>query len=370
MADQLRSTKTIMRITSKQITWTITILLAVAIKVFSLFPAAVERYYSDGLYPVISKTQRILFGWIPFSIGDILYAIAIIALIRVLFQGIRRIRIKQFNKDYALLIIQRFIFVALIIYTLFNLLWGLNYNRIGIAQQLNLAPTKISDSDLVVVMNEIIQKVNQLDTPAHLSPNMTMKKRDLFKGSRKSYTELQKQNSLFIYSYASVKPSLYSYLGNYLGFTGYYNPFSGEAQVNTTVPEFILPFTTCHEIGHQLGYAKESEANFAGYLSATASNDPAFQYSAYFDLYLYGRRYVYLADSTRGRQMDSLLNPGVQRDIHILREFLNRHANPVEEVIDALYGQYLKANEQPSGKISYNEVIIWLIAYYRKYGKI
>ncbi len=69
---------------------------------------------------------------------------------------------------------------------------------------------------------------------------------------------------------------MYSYLGNYLGFTGYYNPFTGEAQVNTTVPLFVQPFTTCHEIGHQLGYAKENEANFAGYLAAKSSPDAGF----------------------------------------------------------------------------------------------
>jgi len=55
--------------------------------------------------------------------------------------------------------------------------------------------------------------------------------------------------------------------------------------VNTTTPVFTQPFTTCHEIGHQLGYAKENEANFAGYLSARSSRDPAFLYSVYFDLY-------------------------------------------------------------------------------------
>ena len=155
-----------------------------------------------------------------------------------------------------------------------------------------------------------------------------------------------------------------------MGFSGYYNPFSGEAQANTTVPLFIQPFISCHEIGHQLGYAKESEANFAGFLSASSSVDPVFRYSAYFDLYLYGRRYLYLADSTKGKQLDSALNPGVKKDIRELREFVKRHANPIEEIIDFVYGHYLKANEQPSGRVSYSEVIVWAIAFHKKYGRI
>jgi hypothetical protein len=28
------------------------------------------------------------------------------------------------------------------------------------------------------------------------------------------------------------------------------------------------------------------------------------------------------------------------------------------------YGHYLKANNQPAGKETYNEVVAWLIAYY------
>jgi hypothetical protein len=32
------------------------------------------------------------------------------------------------------------------------------------------------------------------------------------------------------------------------------------------------------------------------------------------------------------------------------------------------YGQFLKANNQPAGKRSYNEVVAWLVAYYKRYG--
>jgi hypothetical protein len=79
---------------------------------------------------------------------------------------------------------------------------------------------------------------------------------------------------------------LWGWLGNYVGFTGYYNPFTGEAQVNTTVPKFLQPFTASHEVAHQLGYAKEMEANFVGYLAASHSTDTLFRYSVYLDLFL------------------------------------------------------------------------------------
>ncbi len=138
--------------------------------------------------------------------------------------------------------------------------------------------------------------------------------------------------------------------------------------MNTTVPLFIQPFTTCHEIGHQLGYAKENEANFAGYLSAKSSQDALFRYSVYFDLYSYSRYYLFAQDSVAAEKLDAQLPPGIKADYRELREFVKKYRNPIEAVIDHLYGQYLKANNQPSGKLSYNEVVAWLVAYYKKYG--
>ena len=346
------------------------LLVTISIKIFSLFPDAVEQYYSNGVYPLISRAQRLLLGWIPFSIGDILYFIAGLYLLLKVVALIKVIVRKKMNSTYLLRTGKSVVCGILAVYIFFNVLWGLNYNRSGIAEHLGLTQQEIKAPDLLAVMEQIVVRLNELDSAARLNRQPLEKKRNLFEGSISSYTRLEKLNQRFHYSTPSVKPSLYSYLGNYMGFTGYYNPFSGEAQVNTTVPAYIQPFVTCHEIGHQLGYAKESEANFAGYLSASSSDNPAFRYSAYFDLYLYGRRYVYLQDSIQGKQLDSLLRPGVKKDIRDLRDFVKRHANPVEDFIDLVYGEYLKANEQPSGRVSYSEVIVWVIAYYKKHGKI
>ena len=344
--------------------------VAVLIKTFSLFPQAVEFYYSDNLYLLISKTQRIIFGWIPFSIGDIIYFSAGLYLLLKTIGFVKRVIHKQIDRQYFLQVGKKLLMIVLLVYILFNFLWGLNYNRIGIARQLQLRREEVLTPDLMHVMQEIVFRLNSLDSQAASNRFSLTRKKNLFTGSIMAYDTLSKVNELFSYSHPSVKPSLYSYLGNYMGFTGYYNPFSGEAQVNTTVPVFIQPFTTCHEIGHQLGYAKESEANFAGYLSASTSGNPSFRYSAYFDLYLYGRRYVYLLDSIKGKQLDNQLNPAVKDDIKYLRDFVRQHANPVERIIDRLYGQFLKANEQPSGRVSYSEVIVWVVAYYKKYGRI
>jgi hypothetical protein len=354
---------------SRKYSWIILLALFVFIKVFSLFPAAVERYYSGTVYPIITAVQRSVFGWLPFSAGDILYAVVAIWLVIKFFRFFRIIFRKKADRFFWLNGFRQAAFFALSVYVIFNLFWGLNYNRVGIAQQLDLQVEIYQKEDLLAVVDLLVEKINELDTLAQINRKYIAENKNLFSGAIESYDTLASYRRQFVYRRPSVKPSLYSYAGNYLGFTGYYNPFSGEAQVNTTVPVFVLPFTTCHEIGHQIGYAKESEANFAGFLSARSSTDPAFRYSVYFDMYLYSRRYLYNLDSNLLKSYDARLGAVVKEDYKALRIFWKKHENPVEQLVDLVYGQYLRANQQPSGKLSYSEVISWLIAYYKKYGK-
>ena len=344
-------------------------IISVAIKIFSLSSAAVENYYSTGLYPYISAVQRILLGWIPFSIGDLFYVFAGLYLIYHLTKLIKRVVRRRADKLYLKSVGLNLLTGVLAVYVVFNFLWGLNYNRRGIDFQLGFNSLEYSNEDLVNVTQLVASKMNELQPSAERTRRPLKKKSHLFNGAISAYNELSKK-TIIAYPYASVKPSIFSYLGNYLGFTGYYNPFSGEAQVNTTTPLFIRPFTTCHEIGHQLGYAKESEANFAGYLSAASSKDSSFLYAVYFEMFAYSARYLYYADSNALKQISQQLSPGVKDDIRELREFYLSYTNPVETAIDRLYSEYLKANEQPTGKMSYSEVVAMLIAYYKKNGKV
>ena len=359
-----------MKFTRQHIHWIVPVVLAMAIKVFSLFPAAIERYYAEGIYPVISTIQRVLFGWLPLSFGDVLYGLAILYLIIWIVRSVKALIKRRVTWSSFFRGISSTIKVFLWIYILFNFFWGLNYNRLGIGHQLQLKPSEYNVMELQAVLNITIEKLNALADTALKERNLFNKKRLLFKRGKEAYTHVADNYPFLSYSISSVKPSIFSYLGNYLGYTGYYNPFTGEAQVNTTVPLFVQPFTCTHEIGHQLGYAKEMEANFVGYLAASHSNDIAVRYSVYFDLYVYAIRNLYVRDSTMAKSYAARLPQVAKQDVRELRAFFKKYENPFEPVIRKLYGQYLKANEQPQGILSYDEVLGWVIAYYRKFGTI
>lgn len=353
----------------RKITWISLIVLAAGIKILSWYPGAVEAGYSRGIYPVIARLQRVLFGWIPFSIGDIFYLAALIYLLYGLLRLIRRLIRREVGREWLLRCTRQIVFVLLWVYVLFNGLWGLNYNRLGIAEQLGLEVRPYSTAELSDLTGVIVDQLNDMYTlstthPADISHNSSLRA-----GAVRAYDSLASRDSRFAYHSPSVKTSLFSIPGAYIGFGGYYNPFSGEAQVNTVNPLFTQPYTTCHEIGHQLGYAKENEANFIGFLAARNSPDPAFQYSVYFDMYLYSIRELYVRDSSLAKSLRARLNPGIRQDVLALQRFNRRYANPLEPYIWRLYGRYLRANQQPHGIVTYSEVTAWLIAYAKKNGR-
>ncbi len=346
------------------------VVLAVSIHLFSLDPLLVESRYSTGIYPYIGRALRYLLGWLPFSLGDILYGAAILWLISKLFKGIRALFKKQVTRQSFFTGLVYALNGMLIIYISFNLLWGINYNRVGIAKQLGLKMEKYSTGDLEKMNEMLVEKVNASKRMLVDAKTGYPTKKELFSKISHAYREAEKKYLFLHYQPISLKPSVWSWVGNYMGFTGYYNPFTGEAQVNTLVPKFLQPFTTSHEVAHQLGYAKEMEANFVGYLAAASSNDTLLHYSVYLDLFMYSNRNLFETDSVSAKEFRKQLIPAVQDDLKEWKRFYLRHRNPIEPLWRWVYGVYLRRNQQPQGVLSYDEVTGFLIAYYKKTGKV
>ena len=333
----------------------------------------VEKQYSSGVYIYLSKVLRFLFGWLPFSIGDLLYAAAFIYLAIKLFTFCKRCFLKSGRahlKNHFYPHAAKLMGILLAIYITFNLFWGINYNREGIAWQLNLDTTAYTPNELKNINGLLVAAVNDDKAASLLAPPRRKDFQYIQKTLHSCYDSASHLYRIPSYSPSSLKPSLWGWLGNYSGFTGYYNPFTGEAQVNTTVPFFEQPFIAAHEVAHQLGYAKEMEANFVGFLAATSTTDPYFRYSVHMDLFLYANRNLYGLDSTNATlYFDSLL-PSVKKDISERIAFSRKHKSFLQPVFMFIYARFLQSNEQPQGLMSYDEVTAFIISYYRKYKRL
>lgn len=350
--------------------WIIAIVLVSAIKLFSLNGNAVERYYTYGIYPAYSFVSGFLLGWIPFSVGDILYITVGAWLLYKIIKNTGLLFKRGFKIQTFIPKILDTCLILIFTYIVFNLVWGLNYNRSGLVYQLSLEDVPYDTTDLFTINALLLEKVNATKKALNAGAKPYPTTKELFKRSGETFKQAGKKYPFLNYDKRteSVKSSMYGWLGNYLGFTGYYNPFTGEAQVNTTVPQFLRPYIVNHEVSHQLGYAKEDAASFAGYLSILYSNDTLFKYSAYLDLFTYANREVYFIDSAKANRAYSQLDPSIIRDLDEWRKFNEAHKSFLGPVINWMYGKYLKLNEQPQGMRSYNRVVVLLAAYYKKYG--
>lgn len=358
------------KLTNDKKAFILLLFIAIGIRVFAMNQNAIESFYSGSAYTYIGTFFRLLFGWIPFSIGDVMYICAVLYIIMKLVYFIKNLRVNQFSsifkRDYFLSFLNK----LLIIYIFFNLCWGLNYDRLGISYQLKIEKQEYSKENLMEINELLVQKVNECKAGAANQIDSYDTPEKIFVKTHEVYKKISTQYPFLLYKSKSIKSSFFGKLGNYMGFSGYYNPFSGEAQVNTTIPQFLQPYVSCHEVAHQLGYAKENEANFVGYIAATASGDSSFMYSAYLDMFLYANRNLRRTDSLSAKQYSQKLNHAVQQDVQSIKDFYSQYQNPVEPYISWLYGKYLESNRQPSGMLSYSEVVGDLIGYYKKYGKI
>lgn len=346
-------------------------LFCIGIHFYSTNHIKVENVYSERFFPPFSSILRWGLGSIPFSIGDILYGFFLCWLIVGVVSFIKKmifdksISIKEYSKEAML----SFYVLCTAIYIVFNIFWGINYNRKGIAWQLNMPIEKYKKEELEALNSLLLMKVNAAKKVLKDKGEGYPSTQQLFTKVTIAYDTAFKQYPFLHYHHASIKSSMWGWWGNYLGFSGYYNPFTGEAQVNTCMPKFLQPFIACHEVAHQLGYAKENEANFVGFIAAISSKDTLLHYSSYLDLFMYANRNLYYVDSVTAKKYREVLSVDVQTDIAEWSKFNSVHQNPIEPIITWVYDKYLKGNEQ-QGMMSYNQVTALLIAYYKKKGDL
>jgi hypothetical protein len=160
-----------------------------------------------------------------------------------------------------------------------------------------------------------------------------------------------------------IKPGLFGYFMRRLGVEGYYNPFTGEGQIDAELPAFTMPFLICHEMAHQAGIASEEDANLMAYALGTTTPDSTFRYSAYLNLWLYANNRLYRRDSTKAKELDSLLNKMTKAHIDTLDQISKKYQSDYTYYSNSLYDNYLKMQDQKEGIRSYSNVVVsaWLL---------
>jgi hypothetical protein len=350
--------------------WT-PLLLAIGLLLLQIFgysllrdyPEFVERWYSTGIYPYISRAMRIGLGWIPLSFGDVLYVVIIIVAMRFLivhFKEVITLSRKRITQ----------IFTALnIILAFFHIAWGFNYYREPLNEILELEPT-YTDEELIRVTRQLVFTANELHSKLQkddsLKVDFTRPQKELFDLAPSAFSNLGAVYPSLDYGPSSIKKSLLTLPLTYMGYSGYLNPITGEAQTNGYINNYKTPVLILHEMSHQLGFAKENEANFIAVLAGMNHDDMYFQYSATIFALGYCLNDLAVKNPEQLALIRSDMRYGIIKNYQELRDFWEPYNdNIVEQMSQKTYETYLKANNQPDGMRTYSYVVALLVNYYK-----
>ncbi len=139
---------------------TVLVLFTIGLNVLMAFPEWIEVNYSRTFYPILSYLPKFLFSWMPFSVGDLIYAGIVVFLLVLLWKGIVGLFKKQFSASLKAFLT---LLVGLLgIYAFFNISWGLNYYRIPVSKQLGIAVDTVRLEDHLTVLEAHIERANLL----------------------------------------------------------------------------------------------------------------------------------------------------------------------------------------------------------------
>ncbi len=334
--------------------------LAFVILLSGQFPGFIEQYYSRGPYPIMRAVDLFFLRHIPFPAGDLLYLGFPVWLI---YQTVKRIR----NKNHPLAFAEKTLWKVVL---WFYVLWGLNYWRIPVYRQLDLEIQPLTEERLWELGFSTTDSINRLHKI--LSRNDTLpvviEQPGLLRDIAVNTYKKQAQTMPVLRQYFYVlKPSLLSKPVSYLGVTGYFNPFTHEAQYNARYPAVFLPHIHLHELAHQSGIAYENEAEFIAWVTAMENGPALMKYSAHLNTLEYVLMIYKRADKDKFEAIWNELSPGVRKNLQEARAFGRKHRLKID--LSYPYDYYLKINQKGKGKEIYSELLSYIDAYLRKRNK-
>ncbi|MEL7566570.1 MAG: DUF3810 domain-containing protein [Dehalobacterium sp.] len=360
--------------TNKRLTQLILYSLLLLGVIFSLFapqfPQLIEYGYSTKLYYWTIRQYSLLTGIFPFSLAELIVVGTIAFMIyqtgkaMIMFHKSRKDFIKGLFKTSG-----RLALMLVLVYLVFNLMWGLNYSRMTFAEISGLPVEPASVNELAELALDLTYRANDLRDQAAEDDQGVMTiphgLKDMFYRAHLGYERASEIYPELGGSYGRPKGVMMSHYWSYTGISGAFFPFTAEANVNINMPHFMLPATTTHEMAHQRGFAREDEANYIAYLTCTLHPDEDFQYSGVIFALLSTMNALQRYDTETWREIRVLYSDGVNRDLKDWQDYIERYEGPVKELSTSVNNSYLKANRQKDGVHSYGRMVDLLLAEFR-----
>lgn len=251
-----------------------------------------------------------------------------------------------------------------VLFFFFHFIWGLNYYRTPLYKKINL-DTGYNTNQLSKTLKILVKKSNDLHSKLTNHDTIPV----YVPYDLKTVSKIIERDYNF-YNYSKkikpkIKNSLHSEILSYMGFSGYINPFTLEAQINKNIPKLNYITTASHEMAHQLGITNESEANFIAFVTSINNNDPFIKYAGYIFALKYCYNELYNRNKKTALEIFSKLNKGIIKNFKEGNSFWKNYKNPLEPYFKKTYDLFLKNKGQTKGIKTYNQLVKYVISYFR-----
>ena len=326
-------------------------------------PEVLERLYPASVNRTLIRILSKVTGIIPVSLGELfvyfnvfLGAVLIVLLVMKIFTG-----------GFIGLAYKTVTYISLL-YVVFMLVFGFNYNRASVRQYLSLERTNYGHEELYALNEMLIERANLLRETVNEDESgvFTIKEshQEIFTMAQEGFESFGAEYPVFSGSYGITKGIIASEPLNYTGITGIFMPFTGEANVNTRGPDLLFPATVLHEMAHQRGIAYENEANYLAYAVSSYHENPSIRYSGTVLALISSMNALYRDSRESYRILYDTYSDGVKRDLAAYRVFYKAYEGEVHEQATKVNDSYLKSNGQTQGVKSYGEMVDLLLEHF------
>ncbi|WP_415325475.1 DUF3810 domain-containing protein [Chryseobacterium sp. MMS23-Vi53] len=313
--------------------------------------------FFESFFEIQKKVHQIIFSWIPFSFGDVIYILLGIFLLYFI--------IKTFKKRSRSTSLLSILIIINIFYFAYQIFWGMLYFQTPIIKKLSSQDEPTVEKAKILAL-QYLEKCKETRKLVHEDKNGIFVIKDLKSVQQEILSQQSKlpkyisdKNATHINSF---KPSIFKNVMNFTGILGYYNPFTAESQYNSQLPNTYVPFTSAHESSHQLGFAREQEANFVGYLIGINSKNLDLRYSTeYFTL---KSLLNFIVEEDQEFVKKALKNYSIEmkRDRAYEKNFVLKHQGWLDDFFGFTNNLFLKSNQQ-EGSVTYSYFIDLLLNY-------
>lgn len=333
---------------------------------------ALMVWVSERLVRPVHRALAVLNDHLPFSVAELLIGLAVIAvLVYIIYTIIKLIRCGgRLKRLYAAVI--NLLAAGLAVYAGFCMLWGVYYYGNDFMTRSGLKNDNISVEQLETVTEYFVALVNEYSSqvPRDADGNYVADRDAILRRSNEVYANVEETLPCLSGPAVRAKGVYFSRVMSYTDFTGFFFPFTAEANVNTDFPPALFASTVAHELAHQRGVAKEQEANFAAVLASLEYGDAEYCYSACMLAYTHLGNALYSADYDAWKSIYLTLNEDVRRDFAANREYWAQFETPVQKVSNTVYEGFLHSYDQTMGLKSYGACVDLLVNYYYEQASV